>query len=228
MNDTHVVVPGGDDLKIEKDAVAASQGDMDALGLLHDRYAHQLHRWIMSKCRGNLALSDDLSSETWVKVAISIKSYRPPSEGGGMFVGWLYAIARNTIVDHYRSRSTRTEHLYSPLIVTQLDEFNEDLAPHTSLDMYAVADEARQAIAAAVERLPKAQRQVMILHYWDRLSLAETAAVLGRTVNSVKALNQRGLRKLQVTLDTYAPRNFDASVLVDASGATAAMSRPVA
>lgn len=211
---------GAADLSEENTALDASFGDADALGRLYDQYADKLHRYLMTRTRGNQSLADDIAGDTWLQVAANISSYQVDRGG---FAGWLFTIAKNRIASHYRSATTRREYLYSALLSGEADEQDavdtvDQVDPTAGPDQHMLAVEAREAIEAAVGSLPNSQRQVMILHHWGRLTLAETAAVVKKTPAAVAALHQRALRKLAPALQGYSPRNFDASILVAVSG----------
>ena len=86
----------------------------------------------------------------------------------------------------------------------ELIEFRRDLHAHPELANAEHRTTRRVALrlAAALEALPEAQREALVLHYWQGLTLAEVAGRLGRTPPAVAGLLQRGLKALRTVLKT--------------------------
>ena len=134
---------------------------------------------------------DDLASETFIGVFTGLSGFSGDEDG---LRGWVFTIAHRRLVDDWRRRSRRP----------QLADEPGDLAGHVGGD---VEDDVLVRVGAAdVERLcgtlPADQRSVLLLRILADLTVEQVAAVMDRSVASVKALQRRGLRTLRERLET--------------------------
>ncbi|MGA5451891.1 RNA polymerase sigma factor [Streptomyces umbrinus] len=167
---------------------AAAGGDdgADAIAALYDRLNGTVYNWVRFYIRdGHVA--EDLSQEVWLKVAQNISKYRP----GTNLLGWLRAITKNTALDYLRSVQRRpSEALYADHL--ELDQPRVDQSPEEYAERRALA----QAVAAQLKKLRPQQRQVLILRFFDGLSPAQAAEIMGKSDGAVRTLTVRSLRKL--------------------------------
>jgi RNA polymerase sigma-70 factor (ECF subfamily) len=181
--------------EIEEHAAQAAGGDPDALGFLYEKYADPVLRYMLSRTGSDQALAEDLAATTWERVATSIRRYEDQGTG---FVSWLFTIARRAASEHFRTLFRRKERLDGAV-----------MAPGADLVESAEEAYARHAtatlVAAAVQRLPRNQRECLILRFYSNLSLADTAAVMGKTPNAIKQLQFRGLKALHAQLGELDP-----------------------
>lgn len=173
--------------KVETTAVAASHGDMDALAELYEHYSDHVLRFICLHTRSNVTAAEDLAAASWERVARSIRSYQSRREG---FTAWLFTIVRNCLTDHYRLSGRRKEVLSGDMLLL---DTADTATPDAALD----GKVRREEVAAAVSSLSKPQRQCVTLRFFVGLSLAETAAVMGKNVNAVKQVQHRALLTLR-------------------------------
>lgn len=167
---------------------AAAGGDdgADAIAALYDRLNGTVYNWVRFYIRdGHVA--EDLSQEVWLKVAQNVSKYRP----GTNLLGWLRAITKNTALDYLRSVQRRpSEALYADHL--ELDQPRVDQSP----EEYAERRVLAQAVAAQLKKLRPQQRQVLILRFFDGLSPAQAAEIMGKSDGAVRTLTVRSLRKL--------------------------------
>ena len=167
-------------------AVAAAAGDPEAMSYLYERYSDPLFRWIFVRV-GNHTESEDVAADTWLKAVRSIHTYK--SIGSG-FPAWLFKIAANTINSRYRSasrlRETPTENMLDR------DQTSDGITPEEA----ALRASSRAEIVAALRRLSKKQAECVTLRFFDGLTLAETASVMGTTINNVKLMQHRAVKRL--------------------------------
>lgn len=182
------------DPRIEEDAVAAAAGDRDALGRLYHALSDPLYRLLVSRTRDE-CLAQDIASATWERVTTRIRDYVPRGTG---FASWLFTIARNILTDHHRSAYSRR------VAPTEDSVFHGVTDKSPTPESESLARDTQKAVLDAVNRLPMAQRTTVMMHHWGGLSLTETAAAMGRTVDSVKSLHRRALRSLGPLLTQYA------------------------
>jgi RNA polymerase sigma factor (sigma-70 family) len=132
---------------------------------------------------------DDLASETFLGVFTGLAGFRGDEDA---LRAWVFTIAHRRLVDDWRRRSRRP----------QVADDDSDLTGHVGGD---VEDDVFVRVGAEnVHRicalLPDDQRAVVLLRVLADLTVEQVAAVMGRSVPSVKALQRRGLRALRTEL----------------------------
>jgi len=166
----------------------ARGGDTEAFGMLYDHYNTSVYRFVYYRV-GSVSLAEDLTSETFFRALRSMGSFRWQ---GKDFGAWLMTIARNLTADHYKSSRTR------------LEMTTEDMTPHDSAtegpEGSVLATLTNETLLRALKGLPAEQQECLIMRFLQGLSIAETAAVLGRSEGAVKQLQLRGVRNLAKAL----------------------------
>jgi RNA polymerase sigma-70 factor (ECF subfamily) len=162
----------------------AQRGDREALEelyLLHfDRIYSYLHLSL-----GNRHDAEDLTTQTFLKMLEAIGRFRWQS---APFSAWLFRIAHNLAMDHFRARRrVRTE---------------EDVPEPPGGEESSAEDQALDSLGEAgmlqlIERLSAEQRQVLTLKFLFGFANAEVADILGKTEGAVKSLQHRALASLQ-------------------------------
>jgi RNA polymerase sigma-70 factor (ECF subfamily) len=164
----------------------AQQGDSPSFGELYERYYDQIFRYVSFKC-GNASEAEDITGEVFLKMLESIQSFKWQ---GHPFTSWLYRIAHNLVVDHFRKKGRRRtvpiDNAMGRAGVTASD------LEHRAEVSITIAE-----VSTAMENLTDLQREVIALRFASGLSVAETAAVVGKKDNAVKALQHAGLKKLR-------------------------------
>ena len=164
----------------------AQKGDAAAFAVLYEDYYDRIFRYVSFKT-GNSLEAEDITAEVFVKMLESIDSFRWQ---GYQFSSWLFRIAHNLIVDHFRKRGRR--HIVAlddaPAAAT---EYNPDLDRKLDVDMSMVP------VQEAMKDLTDLQREVISLRFAAGLSVAETARAVGKKDNAVKALQHAGIKKLR-------------------------------
>jgi RNA polymerase sigma-70 factor (ECF subfamily) len=167
----------------ETDLIASAKaGSADAIGILYERYAPQLRRYIAARL-GDPLLAEDVCNDVFVKVIEGLGRYE---DRGWPFSAWLYRIAYARTMDVLRQARRRP--------AVSLDESTPPSleAP----DEAVIARLAYGEIQGVMGALTTDQRIVLRLRFDEDRSLAEVAESLGRTVGSIKALQHRGLSRL--------------------------------
>src|SRR3712207_4437960 len=156
----------------------AQQGDSQAFADLYEQYAPVVYRFLRRRLDGSDEVVQDLTADVFVKVYEKLDRY---VERGLPFTAWLYRIAHNHLVDYLR---TLPRYQASPL-----DE-GVDVPEHSSGSAFGrVLDQ--QSLQPALARLTPEQRQAVQLRFLDGLSVADTAAMMGRSEEAVKKLQAR-------------------------------------
>jgi len=170
---------------------AAKAGDMTAVADLYRRYNHSIFRFAFFRVRSQ-ETAEDIAQETWARALSRI--------GGLHYQGrdplaWLFTIARNLVVDYFKSSYVRHNVPFAnSAIVSVLN--NADDHPEVDPELAALAAADRRMLAAALPLLSDQQQQVIRLRFFHGLDTAETAAALGIHPGAVKALQYRAIRAL--------------------------------
>jgi RNA polymerase sigma factor (sigma-70 family) len=165
----------------DEDLVRRAQGNPDEFGALYLRYARPVHAFILPRVDRNEAVAQDLTSQVFSRAFSALPSYRP-----GIFRAWLYSIARNAVIDHYRRQRGAV-----PLEAAAGIATNEP-----GLDERAVAEDARRRLHAALTRLAPNQRQIVELRLLG-LTGAEIAGRLDLHPDAVKSAQYRAFARLR-------------------------------
>lgn len=158
--------------------------DAQVIGAVYDRWFPDVYRYVYYRL-GDEQVAEDISSDVFVRLLEAVKKGRGPQSN---IKGWLFSTASNVIADHLRRVYRRpTEAL--------LESTPDDNAPHLrdEIDRRDQVD----AVQAAYAQLTPDQQNVLALRFGDGYSLEETARVMQKKVNAIKALQFRALAALQ-------------------------------
>jgi RNA polymerase sigma-70 factor (ECF subfamily) len=173
----------------DADLVKSAQGgDVSAIGELYDRHHEHIFRYVCSHVRDSRS-AEDLTGEIFTRMVTSLPNYRPR---GVPFRAWLYRIAHNLVVDHYRQQG---KHDLVPLCHAETRSEQDD-DPGSIVEQRLTVERVKHAMA----RLDPSQREVVLLRFLAGLSLREVALTLDKTVAAVKSLQHRGLLALRLAL----------------------------
>lgn len=172
-----------------------ADGDVEAFEVLYRRHNDALYRYLLHRCRRR-DIAEDLFQEVWDKVIRSRSRYRPTAK----FATYLYRIAHNCFVDHWR----RTRH----------DRHVVDIDPDSqpgAEDSAAAETErslARRRLEQALDDLPDEQRDAFLLAEEAQLSLDDIALVTGVKRETAKSRLRYAVKKLKQALgeNASAPR----------------------
>jgi len=162
----------------------ARDGDAEAYGQLYDHYVTGIFRFVYYRT-GSHQLAEDLTSETFIRGLRAIQRF---SWQGKDFGAWLTTIARNLIADHYKSSRSRLE------VVS--DSMPEDSSTVENPEHDVMTLISNELLFEAVNTLPTEQRECILMRFIQGLSIAETAAALGRSEGAIKQLQLRAVRAL--------------------------------
>jgi RNA polymerase sigma factor (sigma-70 family) len=166
--------------------LAYRHGDAGAFETLYKRHRGALYRFVLRAIKQRPA-AEELFQEVWIRVIEARSRYAPQAR----FTTWLYTIAHNLLVDHWRKKGLK---------VVNLDEIDEV----ASADDPARQAEARESIARflhALESLPAAQREAFLLHEEAGLTVAQIAAATGSNEEAAKSRLRYAMVKLKAAVD---------------------------
>lgn len=163
---------------------AAQAGDREAFGALYAAYVDQVFRYVYYRV-STRQTAQDITSETWIRALRRIDTF---AWQGRDFGAWLVTIAKNLIADHFKAAYHRVE-----VSTGEMLDSNE-VAP--APDDTVIADLSSAAVHSAVQRLNDQQRECLTLRFFQGLSVAETAAAMGKNEGAIKTLQYRASRTL--------------------------------
>jgi RNA polymerase sigma-70 factor (ECF subfamily) len=152
----------------------AKKGSKDAACELLKIYYADIFAYLRRLC-GSQQDAEDLTQETFLKVWSSLSSFK----GRSRFSTWLHSIAHNTYIDWHRHKATQIQ---SPAHETWQEWIDDNPGPFAS----AAERQTAERLYRAVDKLDDAKKHVVHLHYYQGLSLRETAKVLNIPTSTVK------------------------------------------
>jgi len=158
----------------------------DPVAAIYRRALPQVYGYLLPRC-GSAAVAEDLTAETFMAAVAATRNPGPAGEraAAGLTVGWLVAVARHKLVDHWRrvGRQQRAIALAEPSAEVVADPWDEWLDA--------------EAAHAALARLPAQQRAALTLRYLDGLPVAAVAEHLGRSLHATETLLVRARAALR-------------------------------
>ena len=182
----------GRDPLVRRAILRAKEGDRDALRFLYVRYADNIYGYVRSIVHDEHE-AEDITQHLFSKLTFALSRYEPRSVP---FSAWILRVARNLALDHMRAlRAIPCEE------VRPVDAVADDFSFERS-----------RALQDALDALPRAQRQVLILRHVAGMTPVEIARSLGKTENAIHGLHHRGRRTLQRELSELGARPVTAAV----------------
>jgi RNA polymerase sigma-70 factor, ECF subfamily len=161
----------------------SQEGDTEAFGALYDRFFDSIYRYTAFRLPKEIA--EDITADIFVKAWEKLYTYRP--QRGIPFGAWLFRIARYSVIDAYRTHRGFEEVSEA---LPDTDTFNR------AEDRLERKDTLR-IVRAAMDKLPRRYREILLLSFMGELPHSEVAKVLRISEGSVRILKMRALRKLE-------------------------------
>jgi RNA polymerase sigma-70 factor (ECF subfamily) len=162
------------------------KGDQDALRTLYERYFDRIYNYVYARL-GRAEDAEDLAIDTMTKSLTRLDLFR---DEGVAFSSWVYRIAHNATIDHYRR--------HGKVAFVSLEHAPPSASPDPS-DL-AVEQLSNQDLHAAIRDLTDEQQQVLILRFFQDLTANQVAGIMGKSVGAVQALQHRALGSLERAL----------------------------
>lgn len=167
---------------------------------LYERYLPPIQRYVRANVRDH-ATAEDLTAQIFLKSLRSARSFR----GDGSYRSWLFQIARNTIAS-WKLSANRSE--------IPVERF-ADISLVKEQPSGAEDGDAADVVLEEIADLPRAQREVVALRYWQEMSIDEIAQETRRSTGAVRQLLHRARNRLRKKLSTK-------ELIAGAAGATGA------
>ncbi len=165
----------------------AKRGDQAAYGVLYERYVDPIFRYVRSRV-GDDHIAEDLTEAVFLRSFESLGSYR---DKGFRYSSFLYQVARNLLVDHYRNEEDL------------LSLENAEPASHETrgTDEEIILREQAASLQRAMERLPEEYQEIIRLRVLMELPTAEAATWMKRSEGATRVLLHRALKALKREVD---------------------------
>ncbi len=157
--------------------------DAASFSELYDRYVEKIYNFIYYRTF-HKETAEDLTSVVFTKAYERARQF---SGDKGSFTAWLYQIARNTIIDHYRTHKS-TEDIENAFDMSSAQSVERDVESVMQLEQ----------VQMLLKDLPREAREVVIMRVWDGLSYKEIAEVLGKSEAASKMLYSRTIAQLKI------------------------------
>ena len=166
--------------------------DPQAITAIHNRYYPEVFRFARFRVSDELT-AEDIASDVFIRLLEAVHNSRGPYTN---LRGWLLRTTANIVNDHFRKIYNRPKEDSSDIL-----ENSSDLYLSQS-DPVVISDQAErnQLLQLAIDKLTSAQKLVITLRFGNRFSLEETAQLMGKKANTIKALQYRALAALRQKL----------------------------
>ena len=182
---------------------AAKRGNEDAFATIWREFHPGLLRYLKVKAAPD---AEDLAADIWHRVIRALPAFEGDEDG---FRGWLFTSARNRITDWYRRSASRPESIeYARLI---------ELPASNSVEAEAEEKSSTDVAIAMIGQLPPDQAEAVMLRIVAGLDVGSVAKIMRRSPGSVRVLSHRGLRRLEVALNTPSIPDRDIAELTGAA-----------
>ncbi len=194
MRATSLPISAAQALELQQQNAAIARGlkrqDPELLDSLIEQFQHRLMRYLLF-LTGNRELSEDLFQETWMRVLLRGGQYN----GKARFDTWLFTIARNLVIDLSRKRTMAS---LDAMCDSSDDERPLDIALDgpSPLEQFETREE-RAEVSEILVKLEANSREVVLLRFFEELSLEEIAGVTRAPLSTVKSRLYRGLAALK-------------------------------
>ncbi len=166
----------------------ALDGNRTAFGEIYDLYAERVYRFIFYRVNHH-ETAEDLVAEVFVRVWTKLSGIRGPEA----FPGWLFQIARNLVIDHYRTRKPQVD-------LSELEnvlEYEDNFIDKTNLGF------EQKEFLKALKKLSQDQQIVIKFKFIDELTNQEIAEILNKSEGAIRVIQHRAITELKKLLNQH-------------------------
>ncbi|MEO4053267.1 RNA polymerase sigma factor SigX [Solibacillus sp. CAU 1738] len=158
---------------------------------LYDDYHQDVFQFLIYLVK-NRSVAEDLSHEVYVRVLRSYDRF----QGNSSEKTWLFSIAKNVAIDYFRKNIVRERHAFDTFDWEREQLVSTMPTPEQFLEM----SEEMHELLEALEHCTGDQKMVIVMRYFQELSILETAEILGWTEGKVKTTQHRAIKSLRSIL----------------------------
>jgi RNA polymerase sigma-70 factor, ECF subfamily len=167
----------------------AKNGDKEAFGKLYQKYLDSIYRYIFFRVNQDKKIAEDLTQAVFYKALEKLDSFDEEIAG---FRPWIYKIAHNLVIDHYRNfRQTTT---LNEMLADEDHKFEEKILQNMQV---------QNIYKAMNKELTEEQKQIIILKFVNDLSNKEIALILNKNEEAIRSLQYRALQNLRKTIKKH-------------------------
>ncbi len=160
---------------------------------LYEQYHQDVFAFLIY-LTGDREHAEDLTHEVYVKVFKAYAGF----EGKSSEKTWLFSIAKNVAVDHFRKNTVRKRHLFDKFDWEQSELTSTGKLPE---EVVTLSEEMKELLFA-LDSCSGDQKMVIIMRYFQDLSISETATILSWTEGKVKTTQHRAIKTLRMKMNT--------------------------
>ncbi|PLX20648.1 hypothetical protein C0584_05405 [Candidatus Parcubacteria bacterium] len=164
---------------------SCQKGDLERFGELYDDYIDKIYNFIYYKT-SHRETAEDLTSKTFFKAVKNIQSFGKKEK---YFAAWLFQIARNTVIDHYRS-SKKTANIEDFWDIDSGEDLLVDLENKEKILL----------VKKYLAEIKSEKRDIVIMRIWQGMSYREISEILGKNEGSVKVMFSRTIKEMKKNL----------------------------
>lgn len=173
-------------LEAEKQYIQeAKKGNKEAFGVLYDYYLPQIYRFISFKVNRSKAEAEDLTHEVFLSAWKNMPSYRLK---GFPFSSWLYQIARNAVIDSYRTAKHHVQ-------IEMVNENNLQTIPSSQEEINTILE--MEKVKKCMEQLRPDYQDLIIMRFIEEMPNDEIAAALCKSEGAVRLMQHRAMKDLK-------------------------------
>lgn len=164
----------------------AKKGNQEAFGQLYDKYITKIYRFIFFKVETK-SEAEDITQQVFLKAWQNIYSFK--NKKGARFSSWLYRIAKNAVIDHYR---TKKEYIDIEDI-----KYDKEFASSSDIEEKIQNTKKFKEVKKAIQNLSEDEQEVVVMKFVDELSNKEIGKILNKTQGTIRVIQYRALKKLK-------------------------------
>ncbi|MBL8030502.1 MAG: sigma-70 family RNA polymerase sigma factor [Candidatus Doudnabacteria bacterium] len=158
------------------------KGEDGAFGKLYELYFTKIYRFVYYRV-GHKETAEDITEEVFIKVYSKITSLDQP----GAFEGWLYQIARNLVIDHYRKQK----------LTVALEDVENTLEYESGIIDVLILEQDQKNILKLLKQLSSDEQAVLKMKFFEDLENSTIAKLLSKSEGAVRVIQHRAIAKLQ-------------------------------
>ncbi len=180
------------DNRSDEELVQIALADQESFGLIIDRYSEPLSRYIRRLTRLDEEEVEDVLQDIFIKIYLNLNDFDHRLK----FSSWIYRVAHNQVIDHWRKSQVRPSTAIDPD-----DAFWLSVADDLDLEAEANRRELGVKIRKLIDRLEGDCRAILILRYLEDKDYQEISDIMKKPIGTVATLINRAKKKLKNLID---------------------------
>lgn len=176
-------------LNLKQLVIQAQNGDTEAFGKIYDFLLDRVYRFIYFRLSSKEE-AEDLTENIFLKIWDNLESYR--SEQSIPFEAWVFRIARNAVIDYYRTKKQQV----SIETAYEVEDSN-----NPTVEEIVEANLTKEKVLEALKKLPDSYKEIITLKFIEGLENDEISQILEKPVDQVRVLQSRALKALRKVLN---------------------------